>query len=309
MVRRAGRLDPALLADRPTEERARTAWSLTWALPRSAAVRGACRRARADPERRAAALAGPARRDVPAGPGPPARRCPARPPTRSSRRPPRPTPTCSSSGPAAGDGIWTLVPVGPARRRPRRRAARAGCCGSCRTGRAALRSQDRRACSPAPRRRRAGAAGAAPTRTSWPRSPPLSPGWSQSPRQAAAVLALLGVRRLPLGRRHRAAAARRQPGSLARPVHALAGLAADPLAREALAALPVPLADGRVVRGVRGVILPDGSPRWPPRSPSSGPGRCTRTRRTRCWSGSGPGCRPARGAGPPRGAGGGARRG
>jgi hypothetical protein len=33
VVRRSGRLDPAVLADRPTEERARPAWSVTWAVP------------------------------------------------------------------------------------------------------------------------------------------------------------------------------------------------------------------------------------------------------------------------------------
>lgn len=39
---------------------------------------------------------------------------------------------------------------------------------------------------------------------------------------------------------------------------ALAGLAGDPQAREALGALPVPLADGRVVRGARGtLVLPE----------------------------------------------------
>jgi hypothetical protein len=37
---------------------------------------------------------------------------------------------------------------------------------------------------------------------------------------------------------------------------ALAPAVADPLVREALAALPVPLADGRVVRGARGLLLP-----------------------------------------------------
>lgn len=37
---------------------------------------------------------------------------------------------------------------------------------------------------------------------------------------------------------------------------ALAPAVGDPLVREALAALPVPLADGRVVRGVRGLLLP-----------------------------------------------------
>jgi len=37
---------------------------------------------------------------------------------------------------------------------------------------------------------------------------------------------------------------------------ALAPAAGDPLVREALAALPVPLADGRVVRGARGLLLP-----------------------------------------------------
>jgi hypothetical protein len=39
---------------------------------------------------------------------------------------------------------------------------------------------------------------------------------------------------------------------------ALAPVVADPAAREALAALPVPLADGRVVRGARGLLLPVG---------------------------------------------------
>jgi hypothetical protein len=33
VVRRSGRLDPQLLTDRPTEERARPAWSVTWAVP------------------------------------------------------------------------------------------------------------------------------------------------------------------------------------------------------------------------------------------------------------------------------------
>ncbi len=33
VVRRSGRLDPRLLADRPVEERARPAWSLSWAVP------------------------------------------------------------------------------------------------------------------------------------------------------------------------------------------------------------------------------------------------------------------------------------
>lgn len=39
-------------------------------------------------------------------------------------------------------------------------------------------------------------------------------------------------------------------------LRALLPAAADPAVREALAALPVPLADGRVVRGVRGLVLP-----------------------------------------------------
>ncbi|HEY0214947.1 MAG TPA: hypothetical protein VGC57_00975, partial [Cellulomonas sp.] len=39
---------------------------------------------------------------------------------------------------------------------------------------------------------------------------------------------------------------------------ALAPVVADPVARESLAGLPVPLADGRVVRGARGLLLPSG---------------------------------------------------
>lgn len=45
---------------------------------------------------------------------------------------------------------------------------------------------------------------------------------------------------------------------------ALAPAVADPLVREALAGLPVPLADGRVVRGARGLLLPVAGAQGPP---------------------------------------------
>ncbi|HEY0188845.1 MAG TPA: ATP-binding protein [Cellulomonas sp.] len=50
---------------------------------------------------------------------------------------------------------------------------------------------------------------------------------------------------------------------------ALAPVLADPVAREALAALPVPLADGRVVRGARGLLLPGRAAAGPDAAPGA----------------------------------------
>ncbi len=127
------------------------------------------------------------------------------------------------------------------------------------------------------------------------------------------ALDALGVRRLPArrgrrpARRHRrVAAAGLVAGDLRAPS---ADSVNDPLTRESLGALPVPLADGRVVRGARGLLLPGADlpaealsafgsvrpPRRPPRrrardARTSGrgrrePARLARERRTACSRG------------------------
>lgn len=76
VVRRDGPLDPVLLADRPVEERAATRWSVTWALPRGRAERPAVLHAPTPTDERltfpALLLAtfplDPSRRHVPPGP-------------------------------------------------------------------------------------------------------------------------------------------------------------------------------------------------------------------------------------------------
>ncbi|MEO7745219.1 MAG: hypothetical protein ABIV05_03220, partial [Actinomycetota bacterium] len=76
------------------------------------------------------------------------------------------------------------------------------------------------------------------------------------PRSAAAAHAALGVGRLALSDVVDALPTSGTPSLWRTRYAGLAGLADDANAREVLAALPVPLADGRVVRGARGVLLP-----------------------------------------------------
>ncbi len=81
------------------------------------------------------------------------------------------------------------------------------------------------------------------------------------PRHGSALDAL-GVRRLPLADLvdELGAVADAHPPSWWHDLYvALAGAAADPDRREALGALPIPLADGRVARGARGLLLPGGA--------------------------------------------------
>ena len=85
---------------------------------------------------------------------------------------------------------------------------------------------------------------------------PLVAGLVASPRSAAAAYAALGVGRLALSDVVDALPAAGEPDVWRSRYAGLAGLADDANAREVLAALPVPLADGRVVRGARGVLLP-----------------------------------------------------
>ncbi len=68
VVTATGELDPALLAERPVEEREHRGWRLTWAVPRGGRGRRERRGARADPHRRREYRAGAADRHVPAGP-------------------------------------------------------------------------------------------------------------------------------------------------------------------------------------------------------------------------------------------------
>lgn len=83
----------------------------------------------------------------------------------------------------------------------------------------------------------------------------LPAGWERDP----VALGSLRVRRLELSELvETLAALRRDPAWWGRLYAALDGVAGyDPGAREALGALPVPLADGRTVRGASGTLLPD----------------------------------------------------
>ncbi len=88
---------------------------------------------------------------------------------------------------------------------------------------------------------------------------PALAGLVSAPPAAGAALRRLGVRRLDLAEVVEAWPAgdgAHVPQEWSRRYAGLAGVAADPAVREALTALPVPLADGRVVRGVPGVVMP-----------------------------------------------------
>lgn len=88
---------------------------------------------------------------------------------------------------------------------------------------------------------------------------PIVRGLVSSPRQDRAALDALGVRRLDLAElvdQLGAVAASESPEWWRDIYRALAGMVTDPLVRESLGTLPVPLADGRLVRGVRGLLLP-----------------------------------------------------
>ncbi|GAB7190062.1 hypothetical protein NUM3379_07680 [Kineococcus sp. NUM-3379] len=84
---------------------------------------------------------------------------------------------------------------------------------------------------------------------------PVLPTLVAAPRRHLPLLRLLDVTRVPLADVVEELPTHgTTPAGWARLYAALRPLAADPTAREALAALPVPLADGRVVRGPRGLV-------------------------------------------------------
>ena len=85
---------------------------------------------------------------------------------------------------------------------------------------------------------------------------PLVAGLVARPRSAAAAFTTMGVGTLALADVVDALPTTGEPAQWRERYAGLASLADDPNAREVLASIPVPLADGRVVRGVRGVLLP-----------------------------------------------------
>jgi hypothetical protein len=88
---------------------------------------------------------------------------------------------------------------------------------------------------------------------------PIVRGLVRSGRQDRTALDALGVRRLDLAELvdQLGAVASAEPPEWWREVYrALSVMVTDPLLRESLGTMPVPLADGRLVRGVRGVLLP-----------------------------------------------------
>ncbi|HYJ75251.1 MAG TPA: hypothetical protein VEV65_06590, partial [Kineosporiaceae bacterium] len=265
IVRRSGEFDPDLLADRPTEERGRTGWSLTWALPLDPATQPPpvlhAPTPSDEPLAWPALLVGtfpldPGRRHVAPGPAADelvrqAARAYADLLAELAAEPPGDDPRVQEpwrlvpAGLPAGvlDGVLRaalleLLPDTPMLR-------------SAEDAAVVLRPRDAVALEPP--------AGADPDAVA--ALAPAVAGLVAAPRAATAVFELLGVRRLPL-----ADVVDQLPPPAPSPAVApwlrllggLAGLAVDPLVREALGALPVPLADGRVARGVRGVVLPPG---------------------------------------------------
>ena len=246
----AGVLTPELLADRPTEERARTAWSVRWAVPVDAAdgaPGGAVR----------SVVYAPTPTDEPLGlpalllasfPLSPDRRHVAPGPLTSFLIE-RAAEAYADMLPtqAPGPGLLDLVP-GPVGRGEI----------DAQLSRAIVARLPDVAFLPAVagarvRPRDALLLGStAPGLAEWlaPVLPALVAG---PPRHQA--FAVLGVRRLPLAElADMLAALNREPPWWRGLYAALAGASAQDIAE--LGALPVPLADGRLVRGARGVLLP-----------------------------------------------------
>jgi hypothetical protein len=260
VVRRGGRFKSHVVADRPTEERRRTAWTLTWALPRQGTP--------------PALLFAPTPTDEPL-PWPALLIAPF--PLDPGRRhvaPGQATDVLVEQAALAyadmlraqardGHPIWPLIPVGLAHGTLDGALRAALCTVLPDTPLLPAAGHDVHGLEPALLKPcdavvlepPAGAdpvvvAGLAHT---------LS-GLVLAPQSAGPVLDSLGVRRVALADVVEQLPTLPDAQAWYSLYAALAGLATDPLAREALAALPVPLADGRVVRGVRGLVLPVGSP-------------------------------------------------
>ncbi|MFL6139801.1 MAG: sacsin N-terminal ATP-binding-like domain-containing protein [Frankiaceae bacterium] len=261
-VSAGGQLAAELLADRPAEERARRAWSVTWAVPVDDA--GAPRRLPAGVDR---VVRAPTVTDERLGlpallvaslPLDPARRRVAPGPLRDAvARWAGEAYARLAASVAAGPAVLDLVPVGLpesevdglVRGAALAALAETPLLAPAAAGAHRLRGRDAVALEEAD----GGLAGALA---------PLLPGllaadWSGRSRSAA--LAALGVRRLPLADVVDALAGLDRPPAWWRELYdALAGAVPPGPARDALGALPVPLTDGRLVTGARGLLVPDG---------------------------------------------------
>ena len=257
-----GALDPLLLAGRPVEERTRPRWSVTWAVPLG--EDGEPQRPQTTP-----VVHAPTPTDEPLG-------LPALLlatfPLDPTRRHVAPGPLADHVLDQAADAyarlfahwpertpdLLRLVP-GPIadgaldaelRDRIGRRLPQTAFLPAADGGRDPLRPQDATVVVPCDDALVAALTDAIPGL--------LPAGWERDP----VALGALRVRRLELGELvEDLASLRREPAWWARLYAALDGVAGyDPGVREALAVIPVPLADGRVVRGAVGTLLPEGLP-------------------------------------------------
>jgi hypothetical protein len=250
-----GVLDPGLLADRPAEERGRTAWSVRWAVPVDA--EGGPIALPADGV--SAVVHAPTPTDEPLGE--PALLL-ASFPLSPDRRHVAPGPLTDFlveraadvyagmlPGLPAGPGLLDLVPGPVGRGELDARLARAivsrlpevAFLPAAEADAARIRPRDAVLL-----------AGGTPALAEWlaPVLPDLVDGPTRHP-----ALAVLGLRRLPLAElADLLADLEREPAWWRGLYAALAGAPAQELAD--LGALPVPLADGRLVRGPRGLLLP-----------------------------------------------------
>lgn len=86
---------------------------------------------------------------------------------------------------------------------------------------------------------------------------PIVPGLIRAKRADRLALDALGVRRLELAEVVDQLGGQEAPGWWRQLYGSLTAMVTDALIRESLGTLPVPLADGRLVRGARGLLLPD----------------------------------------------------
>jgi hypothetical protein len=253
ILRREGRLTPQVLAGRPTEESGRSHWEVTWALPHEGIELPT-----------PAVLYAPTPSDEPL-PWPAL--LIATMPLEPSRRHVAPGAVTDaliaaaadayldllSDRAAAGADVWPLIVTGlPAgkvdaalREAVTSRLPSTALLASAEDSAILLRPQEAVALS--------GSVGAdvevVRVFASW------VAGLVLAPRAARAAFDLLGVRRLSLADAVEALPAVADPERWHQVYAALAPLAGDESVREALAFLPVPLADGSVVRGIRGLLL------------------------------------------------------